>query len=104
MIRRERWFCLSLAQQLGNVGSEISRARQCETAGDETNREAALSRALDLLDVTLDDERLRATGRRKEIARLREVLADWYCRQGEYRIAPEALEEYCISFTLMPVP
>ena len=60
-------------------------------------------RALALLDVTLDDERLRSTGRLRELARLREVVADWYARRGEYRVSARALEEYCISFTLMPM-
>jgi len=45
---------LSLAEQLGNIGSEISRAERWKTRNPEISR-AAFFRALELLDLTLDD-------------------------------------------------
>jgi hypothetical protein len=95
---RARWHGLTLAQQLGNIGSELARARHWETAGDREQREAALFRALELVDLTLDDPRRRRGC--KEIARLREVIGDWYAGSGTYDVSPEELQDYCTSFAL----
>jgi len=95
---RERWHRLTLAQQLGNVGSELARARRGQAQGFRDRRDAALCRALELLDLTLDDPRRR--GGCREIARLREVVADWYLETGEYDVSPQEIEDYCTSFTI----
>jgi hypothetical protein len=64
---RGRWWRLSLAEQFGNVGSEISRAIRWSTKNPETPP-AALYRALELFDLMLADPRHRAS-----VARLREI-------------------------------
>ena len=94
----QRWMQLPLAQQLGHVGSELSRARHWESNGDPISREKALVRALQLLDLTLDDKRWRP--RLKELARLREVISDGLCEQKNYEVSSEALEQYCTRFVL----
>jgi len=66
-----RWFELSLKEQMGNIGSEVSRAANWQ--GKELFR-GAVDRALDLFDLTLEDSRWK--GRRLEIARAREVFCD----------------------------
>jgi len=98
MINQSRWYQLSLVQQLGNIGSELSRARHWESKQDSQHRDQSLERALELLDLTLDDQRWR--GRLKELTRLREVIGDWFCGQKYYQVPPQALEDYCVSFTL----
>ena len=97
----ERWSQLSLIQQLGNIGSELSRARHWEIQKDRVSRDQALERALDLLDLTLGDKRFRS--RLKEPARLREVVGDWFSGKQEYDISPERLEAYFTSFALIPL-
>ena len=100
MINQDKWFQFSLAQQLGNIGSELARARYWEEKQDSENRDQALMRALDLLDLTLGDSRWRL--RFCELARLREVVGDWYSGLKNYHISPKELEDYCVSFTLTP--
>lgn len=68
-----RWFQLSLAEQLGNIGSEVSRAFHWK-GRDKKLFWGAVERALELFDLTLADERWH--GRRWEIARAREVFCD----------------------------
>ncbi len=99
---RTRWHGLTLAQQLGNIGSELARARHWEEKGDREQREAALCRALELIDLTLDDPR-RSRGY-KEIARLREVVCDWYAGTETYDVSPEELQDYCTSFIVYAAP
>ncbi|GAH13639.1 unnamed protein product, partial [marine sediment metagenome] len=68
-----KWFKLSLAEQLANIGSEVSRA--CKWQGkDENIFWGAVVRTLELFDLTLMDSRWR--GRLREIARVREVFCD----------------------------
>lgn len=68
-----RWFELSLAEQLGNIGSEVSRASRWQNK-DERLFWETIERALELFDLTLSDPRWK--GRRLEIARAREVFGD----------------------------
>ena len=74
---RGRWWTLSLAEQFGHVGSEISRAIRWSTKNPET-AQAALHRGLELFDLMLDDPQHRASvARLREIARAREVVVDY---------------------------
>jgi hypothetical protein len=73
-LARGRWFTLTLTEQLANVGSEAGRTIRAAEAGDREQQERALTRLLELLDLTLADCRWR--GRYKEPCRLREVLCD----------------------------
>ena len=62
---RERWHGMSIAEQMGNIGSEYARC----VSNPESRQ--AMGRLDDLFDLTLSDRRL--TDRYSEIARLREV-------------------------------
>ena len=66
-----KWFELSLAEQLGNIGSEVLRASRSK---DKNTFSGAAERALELFDFTLSDPRW--NGRYREIARAREVFCD----------------------------
>ncbi len=98
MITLARWQQLTLPQQLGHVASEVSRARHWEEANDKPNRNSALERALELLDLSIADPRFR--NRLKEILRLREILGDWYADALIYGISPRELENYCQIYPL----
>lgn len=65
-----RWFKMTLAEQLGNVGSEYSRALNWARK-DAGRFNSALTRYLELLDLTINDPRW-GTNRKKEFLRLRE--------------------------------
>jgi hypothetical protein len=71
----ERWGTLTISEQLGNVGSEVGRAIRAHAGGNMTRFDAALSRALELFDLTAADHRWRGL-RRREILRAREE----FCR------------------------
>lgn len=89
-----RWWSLSLFDQLGNVGSEISRAIAW-TSRNSGVAQRALHRALELLDLTLDDPRHRQSpARLREIARTREVVVDFFAGSNEYRSSAAGLQRY----------
>lgn len=91
-----RWRTLSLSEQLGNVGSEVSRAVRAASTGREARKVAAFERALELLDLTIADPAHH--GRRRELCRLREVLCDYFCGDNEYRSSGESLNRYFLPF------
>lgn len=91
------WQKLSLAEQLGNIGSEISRALNWR-GKDEKLYENAINRAFELLDLTIVDSRWRS--RLKEIVRVRELLADAMFNGKEYKTSLEDLNRYFFHFAL----
>jgi hypothetical protein len=97
---RGRWHDLSLAEQFGNIGSEVSRAIRWSTSNPET-AQAALYRGLELFDWMLDDPRHRqSVARLREIARAREVVADFLAGSNEYGSTGVSLQKYFDHFAL----
>jgi hypothetical protein len=97
---RGSWRRMSLAEQFGHVGSEVSRAIRWSTKNPETAR-AALYRGLELFDLMLDDPQHRGSGPRlREIARAREVVVDFLAGANEYGSTGPSLQKYFDQFAL----
>jgi hypothetical protein len=85
---------LSLAEQLGHVGSEVSRAIRWMPRQPALAQRAA-DRALELLDLTLADPRLRTSPARvREVARAREAVADFLVGSNLYKSTGASLQRY----------
>jgi hypothetical protein len=93
-----RWHQMTLVEQLANIGSEVGRAAAAKSAGNESRLWAALERGLELFDLTLADERWR--GRRREIARAREVVCDFLVGDNTYGSSAESLDRYFLAFAV----
>ena len=92
------WRRLSLAEQMGNVGSEVSRTISWRTRGNEPYANRAFERALELLDLTHADGRW--TGRRRrEIARAREALCSDFLLRDDAGL--RSLDRYFMAFALL---
>ena len=103
-VRRHRelaagqWSKLSLAEQLANVGSEVGRMVRWRDR-DGRLMTGAFDRALELLDLTLEDPRWR--NRLFEITRARELLCAAVLEGGrEYRTSLEDLDRYFLAFAV----
>ena len=95
-----RWWQLSLVEQLGHVGSEISRALAWRSRNADVSQRAVF-RALELLDLTLDDPRLRASpARLREVARAREVVVDYFAGANTYSSTGASLKGYFDRFAM----
>ena|SRR3989344_3121194 len=97
-VSKERWFTLSLAEQLGHIGSEVGRAAKWQ-GKDTSSFWGAVTRALELFDLTQEDSRWQ--GRRHELDRARESFADAVLGGGEYQSTLPDLERYFIPFALL---
>ena len=91
-----RWFQFSLAEQLGNTGSEVNRAI---LHFEKNNRDAGMNafyRALELLDLTIADPRW--IKRLKEFSRMREILCDRFVGDNIYNTTFDFLKKYFYEF------
>ena len=95
----KQWQNLSTVNQLGNIGSEISRAQHWRQKNDLNNSEAALTRALDLVNLTLSDKK--NFGRAHELARLKEVVADLLAKTNIYNVSFSDLSSVLMNFAIL---
>ena len=91
-----RWFDLSLMEQLANTGSEVERTIKWKEKGNPSYSDQAFVRALELLDLILNDPKNRK--RLKEITRVRELLVDYFCFDNRYQSSDEKWRSYFLSF------
>lgn len=96
-IFKERWWKMSLIEQLGNIGSEVGRAAKWQ-GRDENSFWGAVIRALDLFELTRSDKRWK--NRRWEIDRAQETFADAVLGGQEYKSNLKDLEKYFMLFAL----
>ncbi|MBU1083235.1 hypothetical protein KKE14_02245 [Patescibacteria group bacterium] len=94
-----RWSELSLAQQLGNVGSEVNRMIKWRHK-DKDMADRAFERTLELLDLTLSS--LHNKYRLREIARVREILvSSWLTSTPKSNFELDQLNKYFFQFALL---
>lgn len=85
-----RWAEMPLAEQMLNIGSEVSRANRWKSKGNIEQCRRAADRALELLSLTIDAQRGKhCLG---EFTRLYEVLADCYYGDNYYQTDPAKLQ------------
>ena len=97
VVSKQRWWSLSLAQQFGNIGSEVGRAAKWQ-GKDNNSFWGAVTRALELLDLTQSDKRWHK--RMLEINRAKEVFADAVLGGTEYKTTLQDLEKYFMLFAM----
>jgi hypothetical protein len=91
-----KWQKLSFLEQMANIGSEVERAINWKNKKDEEYSRMAFERALELIDLTIADEKNR--NRLREITRIREVLADYFVCGNNYSSSDKSLKDYFYSF------
>ena len=91
---KEKWMEMSLAQQMGNIGSEFSRMISLKQKGDLKNAQNSFDRTLELLDLTISQRKNR------ELFRLREVICDLFLDSNIYKVSTKYLKDYFLFFAL----
>lgn len=75
-LTQERWSKFSKKNQILNIAAELLRAANWLKKDNFENARHCYERAFELVDLTLEDGKWQ--GRRKELARFREILAYLY--------------------------
>ena len=100
VVDKEKWRTLSLAEQLGNIGSEVGRAAKWQ-GKDDNSFWGAVTRAVELFDLTQSDKRWYK--RRSEINRAKESFADAVLGGTEYQTNLQDLEKYFMQFAMVAI-
>lgn len=91
-----RWCELSFFEQMANVEAEIGRTISWKNKGRPDISQRAFERALELLDLTIRDQKNRR--RLRELLRVREALADCFCFDNSYGSSDESWQRYFDPF------
>ena len=92
-----RWNQLSFLEQMANIGSEVERALNWRAKNNPTYCQKASCRALELTDLAL--ETAATFPRRKELARLREALVDYFFEANQFKSTEASWRKYFFHFT-----
>jgi hypothetical protein len=87
-----RWKELSFFEQMANIGSEVERSIAWNAKGREDYGKRAFERALELMDLTIGDEKNR--NRLRELLRVREAAVDYFICDNEYNSSDESWKRY----------
>lgn len=90
-----RWFKLSFFEQMANIGSEVGRAINWR-AKSTLNSQLAFERALELMDLTIDDAKNKK--RLRELLRVREVMGDYFAGDNVYKSSDLSWQNYFYAF------
>lgn len=94
----EHWSTFSICMQMANIGCEVSRAFKWRKRGDEELAVVSFYRVLELIDLSVADEKNRKAGRLRELLRVREALVDFFMYDNIYKSTEEAWENYFMWF------
>ena len=77
-----RWAEMSFAEQMANIGSEVSRALNWQKKDKKDLSQRAFNRALELIDMTISP--VRKYSKLKELFRVREALVDFFYGKNQF--------------------
>jgi len=92
-----RWYQLPFVDQMANIGGEVERALNWGARHNNVYSQQAVERAFELLDLTLAGGGNFA--RLKELARLREALADYFLGSNEFVSTEDSWRKYFLNFS-----
>ena len=90
------WCKLSLIEQMANIGSEVERAIKWKNKGKEAIAYNAFTRALELFDLTINDDK--NSKRLKETTRARELWGDFFTGKNIYKNTDKSWRKYFYNF------
>ena len=94
------WGKHPITYQMGNVGSEVSRALKWSAKGKEARAAQAIDRALELFDFTIESN-VGNSGRLREILKARDEFCDYFFGGNSYCTNPMEMQRYYDEFVVM---
>ncbi len=91
-----RWSQLSFLEQMANIGSEIERALNWRIKKNADYTQKAFERALELIDLTIDNDKNYA--HLKEITRMREAVVDYFFGVNQFMSSESSWRNYFLPF------
>lgn len=97
---RQDWLTRPITYQMGNIGSEVSRALKWTAKGNKARADKAIDRALELFEFTIDAN-AKDHARLTEVLKAREEFCDYFFNNNSYRTDPARMQKYYDGFVIM---
>ncbi len=94
---KKRWQNLSFFEQMANIGSEIFKTIKWRKKNPQYSK-MAFERALELLELTIEDKKNHSQGKLKELLRTKELLIDYFCFDNTYKTNDKIWQKYFFLF------
>lgn len=94
-----RWAEMPFAEQMANIGSEVSRALNWRKKGKKDLSQKAFNRALELIDITVSS--VKRYPKLKELCRVRESLVDFFFGTNQFCSSELLLRKYFDHFAYL---
>jgi hypothetical protein len=92
-----KWKSLSFLQQMANIGSEVERAINWRIKGNQDYSLRAFERALELFDLTINQQK--TYPKILELVRARELFVDYIFGNNIYHSTDKVWQNYFMNFT-----
>ena len=96
---REKWPVYSIEYQMGNIGSEVSRALKWHDK-NPSRADKAIDRALELFDLTISANKDNSP-RLREVLIAREEFCDYFFGGNSWHTDPNIMQKYYDGFSMM---
>ena len=97
---RRDWLMRPITYQMGNIGSEVSRALKWGAKGNQARADKAIDRALELFDFTIEAN-VGNHARLTEILMAREEFCDYFFGGNSFHTEPDKMQRYYDGFVMM---
>ena len=97
---RKTWADHPITYQMGNIGSEVSRSLKWSAKGKTARADAAIDRALELFDYTIEANRDNFP-RLREVLIAREEFCDYFFNNNSWHTDPAKMQKYYDGFTMI---
>jgi hypothetical protein len=91
----KHWSEFNFNEQMANIGADVGRAINWREK-DKKYSKQSFERALELLDLTIQDPKNK--NRLKEICRVRESLVDYFVGENEYKSSDKLWNNYFYNY------
>lgn len=99
-IDRVRWSNLDIFNQMGNIYSEVGRSFKTIDHVDSEEHRAAMARAIDLFDATIEVLIEKKSPKAKEVLRAKEVYLELANDPSADLKSIQSLEKYFMQFAI----
>ncbi len=96
---KEDWLKRPIEYQMGNIGSEVSRALRWD-GKNQARADKAVDRALELFDFTIEAN-VSKHARLTEVLKARDEFCDYFFANNSYRTDPVRMQKYYDGFVVM---
>lgn len=80
-LTQKQWNNFSKSKQILNIASELLRSKNWLDKKDNKHLQNSLERALELVDLTINDRKKWRKGSLRELLRFREALSEFYIKK-----------------------